>query len=587
MTEDPLDLLRGQIDITQVPFSDRGSRLLVFKDRDTDRLHIRLCERWPRLDYVEGHYRRRPPTVKDLALTDKAGQAVPFKVTAAPHCLELDTPLGVFRLVFQTPELLCLLPPAVPCGIRFTMRAERGEVDRRGGRIWGIRHLAYTTDAQIWANQLEPLDGQHIRVALTVDPAPGEAITLNITPRLGFDRRVRGAGAIEEAARRWRAWFHAAPPVAEPHRRMYYYAWWVLRNGLLSPRFHLTREAMVPSKAQYVGVWQWDAVFHALAYRYVDPQLAQDQIRIFLDHQRSDGMLPDCVFDEGVIEHLAYPVEAQVTKPPVAAWGALRIHEVAEDMQFLDEVYGPLARSTEWWFAHNDDDRDGIPQYNHPFSSGADDSPLWDGGLPAESPDLAAYLYVQLESLAEIADLLGLPKEAATWRTRADQLIGRILEHFYDPATGVFWAQRMRDGGHERIAVLTPLNLLPLWTGRLPEEAAARQVALLTDPRRFWTAHPIPTVARDDPAYDPARMWRGPTWININYLFVDALRRSGRSGLARELAERTLALVEGIPDIREYYDPETGTPPPGAAPCYGWSAALYVDLAIRLSRGDL
>ena len=40
-------------------------------------------------------------------------------------------------------------------------------------------------------------------------------------------------------------------------------------------------------------------------------------------------------------------------------------------------------------------------------------------------------------------------------------------------------------------------------------------------------------------------------------------------------------------DIYEYYNPDTGAPPPKAAPIFGWSAALFIDLAIRISQGKL
>jgi putative isomerase len=30
---------------------------------------------------------------------------------------------------------------------------------------------------------------------------------------------------------------------------------------------------MMPSKVQYVGIWNWDACFHALAFRHLDPEL--------------------------------------------------------------------------------------------------------------------------------------------------------------------------------------------------------------------------------------------------------------------------------------------------------------------------
>ena len=99
-----------------------------------------------------------------------------------------------------------------------------------------------------------------------------------------------------------------------------------------------------PSMIHYVGVWQWDAYFHALAYRHMDMHLAQDQIRIMLDHQREDGMIPDAVHDEGAVTHLNFPVDADVTKPPLLAWAAWKLYEKEGDREFLNEIYEPIVR---------------------------------------------------------------------------------------------------------------------------------------------------------------------------------------------------------------------------------------------------
>ena len=40
----------------------------------------------------------------------------------------------------------------------------------------------------------------------------------------------------------------------------------------------------------------------------------------------------------------------------------------------------------------------------------------------------------------------------------------------------------------------------------------------------------------------------------------------------------------GQDDIYEYYHPVTGENPPKAASIFGWSAAVYIDLAIQASR---
>ncbi|MDR7560101.1 MAG: hypothetical protein QN210_04320 [Armatimonadota bacterium] len=582
---DPLALLADRVDLSVVPFTDRGSRLLVFLDADRTRFHIRLCERWPRLDYVEGDYRARRPLVKDLHLTDGDGHPLPLTVHTAPHRLDLVTPRGTSAVVFADPEVLLLTLPEGRVGVRCAVRAEWAATDARGARFRGARNVALTTNARIEQATVDR-QGLYYLVDLRVDAGSWAAVSLNITPRLGFSRTLHPQQAIQESERQWRRWFEAVPPVHPRYHHAYFYAWWVMRAGLISSRYYLTREAMVPSKVRYVGVWQWDAFFHALAYRYVDTRLAADQFRIFIDHQRPDGMLPDAVHDEGVIDHLAYPVDAPVTKPPLAAWAAWKVYEVTGDADFLAEVYAPLGQWAEWWFAHSDQDRDGVPDYGHPYSSGMDDSPLWDEGMPVESPDLATYLVLHMDALSRMARTLGLDADAARWAERADGLTRLMAEHFYDPASGLFWAVRpTRD--HRRVEVLTPVSLLPLATGRLGRTVADRLVAHLVDPAHFWPRFPIPTVARSDPRYTPTQMWRGPTWANINYLFVEALLAAGFPDVARALADRTLQMAGGYWDLPEYYHPETGLPPPGAAPCQGWTAATVIDLAIRRSRGEI
>lgn len=353
-----------------------------------------------------------------------------------------------------------------------------------------------------------------------------------------------------------------------------------MRTGLISSRFYTTREAMTPSKIHYVGVWQWDAFFHALAYRHVEPKLAQDQIRIVLDHQREDGMIPDAIHDEGVVTHLNFPVEADVTKPPLLAWAAWKLYEMDHDREFLEEIYEPVVRWNRWWFERNDLDGDGLPEYQHPFSSGLDDSPLWDDGMPVTSPDLNTYLVLQEEALAQIAGEIGLKEDVELWRGRAERLTQRMIAHLWDAEAGLFWAKRQG----QPVRVVTPFNLFPLLTGRLPDAITTRLLARLTDPQEFWTRYPVPTVAINDPKYEPLTMWRGPSWVNINYLLIEGLRRIGQHAIAAELRRRTLEMISNHDDIYEYYHPETGEVPPKAAPLFGWSSALFIEMAIEESK---
>ena len=56
--------------------------------------------------------------------------------------------------------------------------------------------------------------------------------------------------------------------------------------------------------------------------------------------------------------------------------------------------------------------------------------------------------------------------------------------------------------------------------------------------------------------------------------------------MARTLLEKTLDLVMSQPGIYEYYNAETGEPPSTAIGAFGWTAAVFIDLAIQADRDE-
>ncbi len=581
-----LALLKNRLDLKKIPFSDRGSRLLVFLTNH--HLSIRLAERWFKREGQLSAYRQRPPIVDNFEFIGEDGNPIPFEVTTYPHCLVFHTSSGIFTMIFLDTETIMVALPKGKCGVAFRASLDKATPDRRGGvlRLTGEirRNFAYTTNAKILSHSIEPEGAEAHQICLNIEAGENTALVLNITPRLGFNRYIPESQAmIEAAARKWHEWFAAAPLVKAQYQAQYYFAWWVMGAGLISTRFYTTREAMTPSKVYYVGVWQWDAFFHAIAYRYVNARLAQDQLRILLDHQREDGMIPDAVHDEGTVTHLTYPVDADVTKPPLIAWAAWKLFEQDGDREFLNEIFEPIVRWNDWWFAKNDLNHNGLCDYLHPYSSGLDDSPLWDEGVPVESPDLNTYLCLQQDYLARIAREIGDPQASRMWAKKSAAMIRCMLRLMWDEEAGLFWA--LKDG--KPVKVRTPFNLFPLITGRLPEKISQRLVAHLTDPHQFWPRFPVPTVALDDPKYNPTQMWRGPTWVNVNYLLIEGLKNSGYAEISRQLRCLTLDLISGQNDIYEYYHPETGANPPKAASVFGWSSAVYIDLAIQASREEV
>ncbi len=575
-----LNLLRNELDFTRVPFSDRGSRLMVFINPDENNVFIRLAERLISLEPDIEAYLRRSPFIHELCFVNEDGEIINFEATTYPHIIYLNTKVGNFSICFQDNQTIALgLPPQQAVFLRFHVSPQFWKVTEHGGEFKSIRNLFYDTNAEITENEIIPERGGYT-VLFKVRSGDDSTITINIGNAYTPNNDVPQFSAIYESAEtRWKEWFDKVPNVAAPYLRTFTYAWWVMANNLIQPQGSIVYEAMMPSKVNYVGLWLWDSAMHALAFRHVDPELARNQIRAMLEFQLPDGMLPDAIYDEGVISEIDHPIPAEVTKPPILAWAALKLHETAPDLDFLEEIYVPLVRWNAWWFSMNDDDVDGLAQYNHPYSSGLDDNPLWDYGMPVESPDLNTYLCIQMGSLAMIAEILGMDSEANMWRRRSTSIVQRMIQDFWDNEKGVFQAMY----NDEPIPVLTPFNLYPLWTGQLPKELNQRLIQHLTDPSEFWGEYLIPSVARNDQHHEPSKMWRGSIWVNINYFFIEALRQIGEDDLADEITQKTLDLIMRHPGIYEYYHADNGDPSSQAAEAFGWTAAVFIDLAISVS----
>ena len=105
--------------------------------------------------------------------------------------------------------------------------------------------------------------------------------------------------------------------------------------------------------------------------------------------------------------------------------------------------------------------------------------------------------------------------------------------------------------------VASPASFLPMFAGLCSQEQAKKMVEVLLDEKRFWTEMPIPSMPKNSPYYD-IDMWRGCSWLNINYFIMLGLRKYGYIELAETLREKTLSAVnkwyEATGNIFEFYD---------------------------------
>jgi hypothetical protein len=335
-----------------------------------------------------------------------------------------------------------------------------------------------------------------------------------------------------------------------------------------------------PSPSRYPWQWYWASCFAAIVWRRFDRERARAELETLVRAMRPDGFVGHVVFwDHPVtLGRLVYynvaSRSAEMTgtiQPPLLAWAwRIAVGDPAEEPRIADHH--------RWLRENRDLEGDGLLWLVQPDESGLDSSPKYDPvwGWRAH----ARYGFPLLVHrnrrlgwdarrirdkggpvLCEVMSnvLWGLARLAAGEPSITPALVDRL----WDEGRGLF-LDEVQPGG-ARPAVSTWAALAPLALPDLPEAIGRRLVEEhLLDPARYWLAVPPPSVAADEPSFEPGRgpgwkrrYWRGPTWLNGAWLLWIGLRRLGYEREAAEMADR-LAPVTLREGLREYYDPRTG-----------------------------
>ncbi|MFP3938574.1 MAG: amylo-alpha-1,6-glucosidase [Phycisphaerae bacterium] len=558
-----------KINLRQVPFTRFDSYMAVGIRPSADRPHGEL---W--LRNVHGYPARREAIILRL-LAD--GREVPFETSATETVLRMESEAGFAEMCLPEPDLLRIRAQGVTLRLIMEPQSSDNAICYGGGR-WLINARSMLTKYL-----LTPLVGN-----LSVDAPWKEKRCLSITADFEPDADGRLEAAIDEcpyaistgdhersfdqcaaaAAEDFRAWRGRLPEMPEEFTEAGELAAYVLWSATVPPQGLLTRRGILMSKNHMQRVYSWDYLFNAMALADSHPELAWDQVMLLFEIQSEAGHFPDFVTDH----HWQW----NYVKPPIQGW-ALRWmmrHTKLINHDRLREIYRPLARWTDWWFEYRDSDGDGMPQYHHGNDSGWDNATCFAIRPPIEGPDLAAYLAVQMDVLAEIAGKLGLRDESAEWTRRADELVAKLLEHSFNGES--FTAPQ--SGTHETAdAGDTLLVFLPLVLGeRLPEDIRRKLIDGLKTPGRFLTDHGLATENPASDLYEPDGYWRGPVWAPSTMVFVDSLMTVGETDFARDVARRFCRTCT-CSGMAENFNALTGEGLRDRA--YTWTSAVFLILA--------
>ena len=349
--------------------------------------------------------------------------------------------------------------------------------------------------------------------------------------------------------------------------------------------FSLMRQCMLPPEGKchynyYVfsrePVWGWGhggQVFHEslsmLAYVFMDPKSAMNSQRVYMERQHPDGYIN---YRTGPYLDETIPYNGQLTtSAPWFSWENWEIYRVTKDLKFLREAYDSGKRLFGYWEKNRDTQHDGLFEWggHAVLESVRDDQvAVWDQvGWPNnfEGPDLNSMLVMEAKSLSRMAQALGIKKEFGEWKQKADSITALVNKYMWDDSTGFYYNVNKADHTFtfrrpDDLKRREIIGFLPLWAGIADSSQAARLVKEMTDTAAFWRKYGVPSLAADDPYYNPKGYWNGPVWVEWEYLLERGLIRYGHRTTARELVAKVTANV--IAQLKkdhyfwEFYDPD-------------------------------
>ena len=326
----------------------------------------------------------------------------------------------------------------------------------------------------------------------------------------------------------------------------------------------LPRDAILMSKNWMKSVWSWDHCFNAIALSFHAPEMAWDQFMIMFDCQDRTGLLPDSINDVHVVWNYC--------KPPIHGWALRRMmkHMDLTEGQ-LAEAYGRLSAWTDWWTSFRDYDGDGLYEYNHGNDSGWDNSTAFSVLPPVATPELQAFLIIQMDVLSDLAHRLGQETDAAEWKNRSDALLGRLLEHMFPDGLPAV----LRSGSHTPVRNNSLLPFISIILGeKLPEGIRNRMTEVLSGDK-FKTGKGFATESPQSPDYRSDGYWRGPIWAPSTMLLLDGLARCGETELVRDTAARFADMVS-MSGFAENFDAMTGEGLRDRS--YTWTASAFLTM---------
>ncbi|KAJ2933986.1 hypothetical protein H1R20_g3111, partial [Candolleomyces eurysporus] len=278
---------------------------------------------------------------------------------------------------------------------------------------------------------------------------------------------------------------------------------------------------------------------------------------------------------------------------------------------FLKSIYEPLKRHYEWFRRTQ---RGQIKQYGrkarsrteayrwrgrseqHVLTSGMDDYPRGPPHAGELHLDLISWMAFFSRTMKDIATFIDEKEDAANFAEIEKAIIGNIEDLHWNEAEQMYCdAGVNEDEESYHVCHKGYLSLFPFLHSLLPVDSPhlGAILNLLRDPEHLWSPYGLRSLSASHPEFGKGEnYWKGPIWIQMNYLALSALHKtyavqpgpyqSKAKTIYKELRKNVIDNVvkeyERTGYVWEQYDPLTGEGK-RSHPFTGWTSLTALILA--------
>ena len=387
----------------------------------------------------------------------------------------------------------------------------------------------------------------------------------------------------------------------------------------------------------YPAQWNWDSAFISIGYSYFNLEYAIKELLTLIKGQWKNRMIPHILFhekdDSYFPNHKTWKCgnsvsSSGITQPPIVAT-ALKLIITRNKLNKNQKkrvilLIKKLKKYHDWFYKYRDPKNTGLVSIIHPWESGLDNSPLWDSSLKKIKIDKKlSYKRRDLEvsnskarplnrdydcyitllnqfkklnynpnklysnSMFNVVDIgfnsifLKASKDlleiAKLYNLNFKDLNKKIFKtessllKMYNKKKNIFYSYDLKNKFFINIPSISNYFIL---FADLNNKKVNKKIIESLKKYNQKEKYIFSSIKPDHKSFEEKRYWRGPVWINTNWIIYQSLKNKDKV-YAKKIKDKTIKLIEEK-NFFEYYSCKNAETL--GANNFSWSSALYLDL---------